>query len=747
MNEYQYIGKRLPFKDSVKKVQGKSIYGADVTVPGMLQGRVLRSPYPRARVTAIDVSRALDLPGVIAIATPWNTPSNNFGIIKQDELFLTDDARYVGDEIVAVAAVNGEVALEAIELINVEYEILTPIFDPVEALKSGAPIVHSRFGTNLCHHLEVERGDINSGFEKATVILEETFILPYQYQAYMEPQVATAMWEGKNLTVWAPGQSAKHLSDWFSSAFGLSSDNFRFIQTSVGGGFGGKNYMRVVPIAAILAKMTNAPVQMILSREEDFVTAETRVPMTIHLKMGANEEGLITAKETRIIADNGAYAFLAPGVLEVASVRVDTLYRIENIKTVADLVYTNKMGTGGMRGFGNPQSHFAVETMMDMIADALGLDPAVLRLRNAVHTGDISIHGYRLGSCGLDKTIELALEKSQWKKNRSKQKEHGSKKYGIGMASAVHVSGSVMASPDGDGSSIQVQIYEDGSVHILSGEGDIGQGAGTIIAQIVSEELGIPYDQVYVQDLDTNFIHGGAGAQGSRVTLYAGNAAIMASKEATMMLKKSAANLWDCDTQYIILRDGRLINLKSEEEIEINVAARHFVSMTGGSRILGQGLFRALGGETSDNNRYGNISLAYPFATQIAEVMVDTDTGKIDVINIIAVHDSGRIINPLGVEGQVEGGVLQGIGYALYEDFIINDGKLMNPNFTDYNILTIKDAPDIQVHFVETDDPYGPYGAKSVSEIALVPTAAAIANAVYNATGIRLTKLPLTISL
>ena len=743
MSKFQYVGKRVPFKGSYEKAQGKALFGADVRIPGMLQACVLRSPYPHARVKSIDISKALKLPGVITIATPWNTPTTKFGIVKNDEQFLTDEAKYIGDEIVAIAAVERDIACKAVELVDVDYELLDSVYDPIEALNCNSPLVHSDFTSNLCHHVEIERGDIFTGFNDADAILEKTFKLPFQYQAYLEPQTATAMWSDNSLTIWAPGQSAKHLSDWFSSAYLLPKDNFRFIQTCVGGAFGGKNYMRVVPIVSVLAKMADAPVQFVLDREEDFLTSQPRVPMTINIKMGITRNGIITAKETNIIADNGAYAFLAPGVLEVASVRVDTLYRFKNIKTKASLVYTNKLAAGGMRGFGNPQSHFAVEVMIDLLANELNIDPSEIRLKNAAQVGDENIHGYRLASCELQSTIELAKIKSRWEENRTKSKKRGNKKYGIGMASSVHVSGSVMACPEGDGSSVMVQILENGRIIVFTGEGELGQGAKSVIAQIVAEELCVSYDQVSVEDLDTNIIQGGAGAQGSRVTVYAGNSAILASKDAVLKLKESAADIWNCNVKDVIFRNAKLINVITESELDFSTVSKHYIHMTGGSRVIGQGMFSAKNVEIANEIRYGNISMSYPFATQVAEVFVDVNTGKVEILRIIAVLDVGQIINLDAFEGQVEGGIAQGLGYALFEDFIFDKGTLLNPNFTDYNVLTIKDVPEIKIYTTDSIDPYGPFGAKSVGELALVSTAAAIANAVYNATGKEIVGLPI----
>lgn len=743
MPEFKIIGRRMPLIDAEEKVTGAAIFGADVVLPRMLHGKILRSPHAHARIVDIDTSKAERVPGVRTVATGRNTPDAKFGILVQDERFFAkDEVHYLGDEVAAVAAIDEETAAEALRLIEVEYEELPSVFDPVEAMLPDAPLVHHDTSSNVCHHVELSRGDVQRGFDDAAVVHEETYRLPYQYQAYIEPNVATATWEGGRLTIWAPIQTPRVYATMICRAFGIPRGAFRFIQTYIGGGFGGKAYQRVGPIAAVLAKMAGSPVRVVYARGEDFQTTLPRVPMVIKLRMGVNEEGIVTAKDMCIVADNGAYTAMGHAILDTAATRVDSLYRFKNLNVVADLVYTNKVPTGMFRGFGNPQAHFAVESMMDTLAVKLGMDPMKLRLRNATQTGDVTAHGWVIGSCGLSQTIEKAAREIRWSAKRDRMKDQAR---GIGMACGLHVSGNRVIAPEGDGSAAQVRVHEDGTVHVATSEGGIGQGAKTIFAQLAAEELGVPYERVFVDQLDTDVTYFGIGAGASRVTVLGGNAVRAGAAAARARLIEAAAHKWDCDRGEVELIAGKLVNTRAETTMEIGEAAAHYIGMTGGSRLMGEGFFRAEGVVVPDRKtKYGNISLAYAFATHVAEVEVDVETGVVTVLQLIAVHDSGRVINPMSCEGQVEGGLMQGLGYALTEEYAFQDGKLLNPNFTDYRVPTSLDVPDLKVLFVETEDPNGPYGAKSVGEMAMVPTAAAIANAIYDAVGVRLTELPMT---
>jgi CO/xanthine dehydrogenase Mo-binding subunit len=468
--------------------------------------------------------------------------------------------------------------------------------------------------------------------------------------------------------------------------------------------------------------------------------------MTIRLKMAADSNGIITAKDMEIVADNGATSGYGPAIVDTAATRVDSLYRFKNLRVSAKLAYTNKVTASAFRGFGNVKGHFAVETLMDILAHKLGMDPKEIRLRNATQVGDVTAHGWEINSCGLADTINKAASLARWaeKRQRKKKTHDGERFRGIGISCGLHVSGNRVVAPAGDGASAQVRIHEDGTVHVATSEGDIGQGANTVFAQIAAETLGIPYEDVYIDNLDTDVTYFGTGAVASRVTLIGGNAVKLGAVAAKERLIQAAAHKWDTNEKNVDLIRGRLVDLKNETEMEIREAATHYIGMTGGSRLMGEGFFRAEGVVIPDKEKYGNVSLAYAFATHIAEVEVDIGTGHIEVLGLWAVHDAGKVINPITAEGQVEGGLAQGIGYALLEEYRFEDGRLLNPNFTDYAIPTALDVPPMVVDWVETHEPNGPFGAKSIGEMAMVPTSPAIANAVFDAIGLRMTTLPMT---
>lgn len=740
--EYTQIGKRIPIIDARSKVTGKAVYGTDVVLPHMLHARILRSPYAHARILNVDTSKAEKVPGVRLVVTGKSTPAHLYGVVKKDEYFFArDEVNFVGDEVAAIVAVDRDTADEALSLIEVEYEPLPAVFDINEALKSGSPVARLDIGSNVCHSIELARGDIDQGFEQAVVVHEETYNLPHQHQAYIEPMAAAAYWERGRLTLVAPGQAPRGLIAVTNDAFNLPKGAVQFIQTKIGGGFGGKTLMPICIKTALLAKLADAPVHLVYGREEDFESTMPRIPMQIKIKMGADREGHITAKDVNILADNGAYTGYATVIVDTAATRVDTLYRFKNLHVVANLVYTNKMPCSAFRGFGNPQAHFAVESTMDTLAEKLGMSPKDIRLCNATRCGDVSAHGWVVKSSGLSESIEKAAEVIG---KRKKSDKSSGKARGIGLACGLHVSGNRAVAPAGDGSSSQVRVYEDGTVHVATSEGDIGQGASTIFAQMAAEELQLPMDRVFVDPLDTDMTSIGVGAVASRVSVLGGGAVRAGAIAARQRLIESAANRWDCEPSTIEFQDGMLINMGTEETMSLADAATHYVGMTGGSKLMGEGFFRAEGVVVPDKTKYGNISLAYAFATQAAEVEVDTETGVVKVLRLVAVHDSGTILNRLTIEGQIEGGLVQGLGYALMEEFRFQEGRLLNSNFTDYQIPTSLDIPEIEVLFVETEDPNTAYGAKSVGEMAMVPTAAAIANAIYDAIGIRLTELPMT---
>lgn len=734
------VGKRIPPVDALEKVRGKAVYSADVVLPGMVFGKILRSPFARARIKRIDTSKAEALAGVIAVVTAKNAPKSRFGISVRDErFFASDEVWFVGDEVAAVVATDPATASKATQLIDVDYEPLEAVLDLDTANDPNSPLARSDISSNIAYRTETERGDIRQGFEEADVICEETFYLNHQYQSYIEPPSATAQWDNGRLTLWAAHQAPSQLEKVICEGFNIETGSFRFIQTFMGGGFGGKTHSRAALFSALLSKIVGAPVQVSLSREEDFFAGFPSVPMQIHIRMGAREDGTVSAKEVHFLADNGAFTASALGVVSVASIRVDTLYQFSNLKVLGELLYTNKMATSAFRGYGNSQMHFAVESMMDMLANKLNLDPLEFRLRNAAYPGYVSAHGYAVNSCKLTETIQKAAEIAYWKEKHGQMRAENK---GLGMACGMHVSGSTAVKPTG--SVAKTTITSDGTIQVMSSEGDIGQGANTVYALIVAELLDTPVEQIRIKPLDTDQVGFSVGAVGSRATTIGGGAVKTSAIKVRKKLVSEAADHWGCDPQRIILRKGKIINLDSEEEIGFGEMSRIYSKKRGGGWISAETIYKPENVELPDQNKYGNVSLGYSYGTHMVELEVDRETGKIQILKMIAVHDSGQVINLLSAEGQVEGALLQGMGWALFEELLFEDGCLANSDFTNYRVPTFNDEPEMEVHFIDSHEPNGPLGAKSLGEVAMVPVAPAILNAIFDATGIRFNEIPVT---
>lgn len=767
------IGRGVPLIDGREKVTGKLKYGADFALPGMLYGKVLRSPLPHARIRNIDTSRAERLPGVVAVVTGFGRELPRYSVAGQtrldETLLATDKVRFIGDEVAAVAAVDEDTAEEALDLIRVDYEELPAVFDPLEALEPGAPLVHEDLESNVVTRMEFSRGDVQKAFLESDVVVEDQFATPLVHQGYLEPQAVVAAWEGERLTLWVSMQSPTLARITYANALGISPSQIRVIQLPMGGAFGGKLENKLHPICALLARVSGRPVKMVNSRREEFMATLPRVPMVIRMRLGARRDGTILAKDTYIVADNGAYTNYGPGILLSAAVRHDNLYRIKNIHTKAELVYTNKVPTGCFRGFGNPQSHFAFESLLDILAAELSMDPAELRLKNATQKGDLTVHGWVIGSCGLSECIREATAKANWAEKRAAKTRSGRYARGIGLACCLHVSGNRSFLPYFDGASAYVRINEEGEALVFVGETDLGQGARTVFAQIAAEELGIPLDKVRVALVDTDLSPHGLGTFADRATTLGGNAVRLAAADARAKLLAVAARHLSAEVgavrvaaaaggaavakptravraEDLEIRDG-VICLKHSRQKKMTVAeaARLGSYEQAGGLITGFGSYLPPGVTMVDpDTKYGNISCAYPFVAQVAEVEVDTLTGEVKVLNLTAAHDLGKVINPLLAEGQVRGALAQGLGFALTEQMIVVGGKIQNQSFKRYNMPRINDVPPATVLFVESNDPNGPYGAKGLAEPALTPTAAAIANAVYDAVGVRIKELPIT---
>ncbi|MBI2882231.1 MAG: xanthine dehydrogenase family protein molybdopterin-binding subunit [Candidatus Tectomicrobia bacterium] len=748
MADYSVIGKPLPQVNSPEKVSGKAQYVHDIQRPRMLHAKVLRSPLPHARIKAIDLSRARSLPGVKAAVAFADTPGLRWGpIYKEHYIFAKDKVRYVGEEVAAVAAVDEDAALEALSLIDVDYEPLPAVYDPEEALAEGAPLVHEDRPGNLARHIHIERGDVDRGFREAAVVHEAVYESPHQFQAYLEPIGTVAEVDsGGRLIVHAPTQSIYFTRELLAEALGKPASKIRVIQPVIGGAFGGKlNEDHNIHVAAFLALKTGQPVRLMNTRLEEFQASRPRMPARVYLKMGARKDGSLAAKETRIYGNNGAYSCLTLEVLLVTANRMDSLYRQENVRTDAYLAYTHLNPTGAFRGFGNPQMAFPLESHVDTLAEKLGMDPMELRLRNTIRTGETSIHGWYMGSCGIQECIEKAATRIGWREKRARRTdgEKGAVRRGVGMACGVHVSANRQLA-DWDGSSVALKVNEDGKATLLSGEGDMGQGAHTMMSQIVAEELGITPEDVTVSSPDTDATPFCFGGFASRLTMLAGNAVRKAAQDARRQLVEVAAGRLEVDGGDLELRDGFiLVRGAPERRLSLSEAAKGAIFRREGQGIFAQATWDSPTQLADKKTFYGNVAPAYSFVCIAAEVEVDTETGQVKLSRLVAADDVGKALNPLTVEGQVHGEVVQGAALALLEHVVLEGGAMANGNLADYGVPRAESVPTVESLLIEPIDPNGPFGAKGCSETALVPVGAAVANAVYHAAGVRMTKLPI----
>lgn len=746
------VGKSITALDVKDKSRGYTEYVTDMQLPGMLVGKVLRSPLAHAIINSIDTSEAEKLPGVKAVITYNDCPGIPFGLgFGQEDwtILAKDKVRFVGDEVAAVAAIDEETALRAVSLIKVDYEVLPHVVAYKDALNEGAPVLHDEYPDNIAFTFKIERGDVDEAFERADLVVEGTYRTSQNYQAYLEPMAGIAKWDSRqNLTMWLPIQIPYKIRMIYGKALGISPGKIRVIKPAIGGAFGAKFEYPMHLVAAILAKKTGRPVKMVNTREEDMEAGNPRVPMEINVQLALTKEGKFIGKKSRLYTGNGARTVYGVPITSTATYRIDALYDFGNVRGRADLIYTNTAPTGCMRGFGNSQMTTAMELLVDEAAQKLGMDPMDIRLKNAFNDGDLNVHGWKINTCGLQATLDKIEEMCHWKdrkEQKSSTENQGTVKKGMGLASCMHVSGNRPFFRPFDGASSIIRIGEAGQIILVHAECDMGQGQDTAFAQLACEVLGASFDDIEVAMVDTQISSLGLGSFATRGTVIGGNGVINAAQETRKVLMEAAAKMLDRPQEELDSKNSYIIDKKTGEELcTFGEVGSDYAFSHGGMTITGVGYY-VPPTVLPDKTYYGNISPVYPYGTHVAEVEIDTDTGHIQVSNYWAVHDVGKVINPVLLEGQLEGGVAQGIGWALMEDMYYNDqGHLMNSNFLDYRIPGAKDLPPIQTGFVETNDPNGPFGAKGIGEPALNPVAAAVLNAIHDAVGIRFYEIPVT---
>ena len=719
------IGKRIPKLDAPDKATGLARYIEDIRLPRMLYGKILFAGRPHARILGIDTGAAKALPGVRAVITAADIELVPFGYGRDNTAMKREKVTCIRDEVAAVAADTPQIAAEAVKRIRVSYEDLPVVTSTEEALSEGAPVIHAKFPDNTPFRYDYAHGDVEQGIHESDVIVEDTYVLQRVAHCCLGTSGIIADFDADGrLTVYSLTQVPFLYKHDLSRVIGVPPEKIRIIQPPIGGGFGSKlDIHPFEPICVFLASKTRRPVRLVFSREEEFLATPTRQPAVIHLRSGARKDGTFTFREVRMTLDNGGHTSWGATTPWIMMRTFSSLYRVPHVRQHVDVVYTNNIYACAFRGYGNPQATFALESQVDHLADELGMDPLELRLRNAQEPGETTGQGMVLATCGLKECLDTAARGAGWKEKRSASNRQSSivnrqssVVRGIGMASLFHVGGGAKVyRSDGCGTILKLDDF--GGVTVLTGSSEIGQGSETMIAQIVAEELGLPIKNIRVINNDTDLTPWDVGVHASRTTFVAGNSALRAAREARRKLLETAAARLKRNPEELDLREGQVLDCASGEPIE----------------SIGK-ILRGL--------HFG--SACYAFGTHVAEVEVDLETGVVKVLKICAAHDVGRVINRLGIEGQVEGGIAQGIGYCLSEEVKVEGGRVLNPTFTDYKLCTAPDLPELDISFVETHDPAGPHGAKGIGESPLIPVAPAIANAVHNATGVRITELPLT---
>ncbi len=744
--ELNVVGQRLPMHDAAAKAKGTAQFTDDLILPGMLHGKILRSPLAHARIINIDTSRAEKLPGVKGVVTGRDIPDRQYGIVpmaKDEYALAKDKVRYIGDDVAAVCAVDPEIAEEAVELIKVEYEELPAVFDPLAAKKEGAPQIHAGIKNNTSFAIKKEFGDVKKAFAECDAVFEDAFFSQPVNHAPLEPHAALAQYDPLNgdLTIWSSTQIPFFLRRNLSNTLQIPESKVRVIKPKVGGGFGQKIDLFAKDFcAAWFAMHLGRPVKFLYEREEVFISTRQRHPMYITVKTGVKKDGTILAQQFTAHADGGAYNSTAPTMIALSCFFLMIPYRIPNLIYEGYHIYTNKPVGGAMRGHGIPQARFAVERQLDMIADRIGVDPAALRIINSIHAGQPHPAGFVINTCGFSDSVKKAVDAIGWKAKRGKMPLGR----GVGLAGASFPSGVSNMSHISSGA--VVQLGRDGAVNVLSGAADIGQGAETVISQIVAEELGVFMEDVRITAADTGITPLDPGTFGSGVTVRAGNAARLAAISAKQKLFNFVADKLEANVDDLVARDRRIFVKGSPERgLTLAEALKGYQYADLPMPIVGRGSWMAPAAEpTTLFKEDGNFAPNYSFMTQAAEVEVDLQTGRVKLLKMVTAHDCGTPINPMLVEGQLEGSVVGGMGQALYEDVIVEKGQVMNPSFLDYGLPTFLEMPEIEAIEVETDDPIGPFGAKEAGEGTQLSPAPAIVNAIYDAIGIDFMELPIT---
>jgi len=741
MSKYSVIGTRVHRVDGPEKITGSAKYTFDLVLPNMLYGKILRSPHPHAKVLKIDTRKAEKLIGVKGVVTGKDTIGKKQGIWRRfpelcdEEILCRKKVRYIGDAVAAVAAIDEDTAEEALDLIEVEYETLPAVFDPLEAIAEEAPQIHEGVELNININRHIEWGDVDEAFKKCDHIREDQFVCSSQAHVCMETHDAVASFDyGGKLTMWTSTQSSYYIQRLLADMTGLREGDIRVIKPPTGGGFGSKFELDSAQFcAAILSMKLCKPVKIVLSREEEFTATKRRTPMYYFLKLGAKKDGTLLAKEVRVITEGGAYTGMGATALYLTGFFSSFPYKYPNYRYDGYRAYTNTAPTSAMRGFGAPQSTFVGESQLDMMADDLGIDPIEIRRKNGM-TPNYEVPGQAyIQSCGLHQCLDKIEE-------HIKQRGKLPPNHGIGVSAYGFMSGGIFNwfdTPYAFSSAI-VRVNIDGKVDLFTGACDVGQGSDTTLSMICAEELGVKLDDIRIHSADTGICPPDLGAWGSRETLMNGNAVKRAAADAkNQLLEFAAAKMGINIVHDLDIRDCRVyLADRPERGISYYDVVKEAIRGKDGEAIIGRGHYTP--------HRKGMISPAYSFGVQAAEVEVDPETGRYELINVTTAHESGTVINPVGIEGQLEGAIMMAGGYGYCEDQPMDEGKILNPSIADYKLIRSLDMPETKILEIDTYEPEGPFGAKEAGEGLTNPTAGAIANAVYKAVGVRINTLPIT---
>ncbi|HYF90714.1 MAG TPA: molybdopterin cofactor-binding domain-containing protein [Symbiobacteriaceae bacterium] len=753
--QLKVVGKSVRKVDNNKLVTGRPAFTDDIELRGLLHARLLMSPHAHARIRRIDATKARLLPGVHAVLTHEDLPRVTYTTAGQsypepsplDTRSLDNKVRFVGDRVAAVAAETPEIAEEALRLIEVEYDVLPAVFDPAEALRPGAPIIHDEpdcsgiggydASRNIAAEIHAQVGNVEKGFEHADIVIERTYKVPQVQQTPIETHICIARLDENNrLELRTSTQVPFHVRRIIAPVLGLRPSQIRVIKPRIGGGFGVKQEIIVEDIAGHLTLRTGRPVKLELSREEEFMATRSRHPQVLRMRTGVTEDGTMVAHEMVVLANTGAYGSHALTVQSNTGSKAMALYRCPNMKFECRVAYTNLPPAGAFRGYGGPQGFFAVESHLDEVANALRMDPLEFRLKNCLRAGDVNPLAEALGegregfeqrivSCGLPASAEFGRQSIGWDDFRMPSGLQ--KRRGVGVAFAMHGT----AIPGLDMGAASLKMNDDGTFNLLVGATDLGTGSDTVLAQLAAEVLGVQAEEIIVYSSDTDMTPFDTGAYASSTTYISGGAVVRVAEDVAAQIQVVAGAMLDVSPDDLELRDGKVF------------------ATDGRSVTLEEVALRSL--HQANQHQIGAIAskMSYdcppPFAVTFADTEVDVETGEVQVKKLVMSVDAGRIVNPILALGQIEGGMAQALGYAVAEEMVYDEaGRMVNPNFRDYRVFLADEMPAIVAHLVETEDPFGPYGVKAVAEIPMDGVAPAVANAIFAATGVRMTEIPLT---